>query len=100
MLVIKVELWPGGNKDRAREIGRIGMANVSNLASTSDYIFVSTTDRKEEAEGFVEAHPRAAGFWKLVARLADLADKGGSEIPEKHQGDVRSVERHMGGLGS
>jgi hypothetical protein len=36
MLVVKIELWPGGAADRAREIGRPRIANVSDLAEVSD----------------------------------------------------------------
>lgn len=35
MMVVKVELWPGGHEGGAREIGRLGLANVSNLKEVS-----------------------------------------------------------------
>lgn len=91
MLVIKVELWPGGDADRAQEIGRMGVANVSNLASTSDYVFASVTDRGDEAVGIIRNHARNAGFWKLVARLAAAADKHGTAVPAKHADTVELV---------
>lgn len=36
MLVVRVELWPGGDAERVHELGRLGIANVSGLAPVSD----------------------------------------------------------------
>lgn len=82
MLVVRVEIWPGGDPERAEEIGRMGLANVSNLAETSSYVFTSLTDRDVEAEGIIRNHVRSAGFWRLVERAARLAAKGGNVAPK------------------
>lgn len=37
MIRVTVELWPGGREARAREIARMDIANISDLAQTSDY---------------------------------------------------------------
>lgn len=37
MLVVKIEVWPGGAVTRAHEIGRVFVGNVSDLADTSRY---------------------------------------------------------------
>ena len=37
MLVCKIELWPGGNEVRAREIGRVLIANVGGDQDTGHY---------------------------------------------------------------
>lgn len=95
MLVIKVEIWPGGDPNRAREIGRMGMANVSDLDETSDYIFVSQNDKGEVASGLVEKHERAAGFWQLLSRLTSVAAKSGNKIPKKHELTLKAIEARM-----
>jgi hypothetical protein len=68
MLVVRVEVWPGGDLTRVREIGRAGLANVSNLADISDYVGVLTDDRGIQQPVMVRSHARAAGFWPLLAR--------------------------------
>lgn len=82
MLVVRVEIWPGGDPERAQEIGRMGLANVSNLAEDSTYVFTSLTDRHVEAEGIIRNHTRSSGFWRLVERAARLASKGGNVTPK------------------
>lgn len=37
MIVVKVELWPGGDPKRARDLGTATIANVSALGEHSDY---------------------------------------------------------------
>ena len=37
MVVVKLEIWPGGDELKMREIGRAHIANISNLADVSDY---------------------------------------------------------------
>jgi hypothetical protein len=70
MLVVKIELWPGGAADRAREIGRLGIANVSDLAEVSDYVAVLQDDSGHESSVFLSGHRRREGFWGLLARAA------------------------------
>jgi hypothetical protein len=40
MLVVRVEIWPGGHPDRRREIGLLALANVSDLDAESDYVVI------------------------------------------------------------
>lgn len=68
MLVVTVEVWPGGNVLRRRVIGTMNLANISELADVSDY------------EGFldgkpveVKGHRRDDGAWKLVHRAVEDA---------------------------
>jgi hypothetical protein len=82
MLVVKVELWPGGDPRRARELGRAGIANVSDLAEVSDYVAV-LRDRDREQTVYVGSHQRADGFWPLIGRAA--AAVGREPIAEKWQ---------------
>lgn len=68
MLVVKLEVWPGGDKSRARRIGQMQISNKSDLTPFSAY-----TARIVDAKGVVLAtgmyvyeHARAAGAWRLV----------------------------------
>lgn len=73
MLVIKVELWPGGDARRACEIGCMALANVSSLAATSDYVTVTADDLGDSTEQLMTNHRRGLGFWPLVAQAAQVA---------------------------
>lgn len=96
MLVVKVEIWPGGDSDRAKEIGRMGLANVSDLRQTSNYVFVALDDRGNEIEGEVRGHKRSAGFWKLLQEAAREADLGDGEAPEAEVVTVKAIKERMG----
>lgn len=69
MLVVKVEMWPGGDEESAKEIGRMGIANVSNLREMSNYVAVVKDDTGKEDLRVVERHPRSAGFEELLLRV-------------------------------
>jgi hypothetical protein len=80
MLVVRVELWPGGDAGRAREVGRVGLANVSGLAPMSDYVCVAVDDHGNEQSVLVRSHERGAGFWPLLARAVDF--EAGTAVPD------------------
>lgn len=72
MLVVKVEVWPGGNEDRAFEISRIGIANEQLRKERSSYSVTAllTRDKKEEVvRTEVRDHERSAGWIPLVRRV-------------------------------
>lgn len=72
MLVVKVEVWPGGDPHRAFEIARIGAANVSGLADVSDYEVVALLGQHEDEEtvrSYIDKHERSAGWLPLVRRI-------------------------------
>lgn len=71
MLVVKTEIWPGGYYDRAYEICRMGIANVSNLADISDYEMTALTGRDQDEKVVrmeINKHERALGWEPLVRR--------------------------------
>lgn len=75
MLVVRVEVWPGGDRRRAQEIARVGVANTSGLRATSNYSVVSLGADGKRTSGRVLRHRRASGWLPLVARaLAALSD--------------------------
>lgn len=78
MLVIKVELWPGGDAGERREIAHMRISNISNLAERSDYRIVATEQPSDitgmpdgMSESFVvQNHKRRQSVWAIVGRAA------------------------------
>jgi hypothetical protein len=76
MLVVRVELWPGGYELGKKEIATMKLANVSNLADVSDYAAV-LEEKGEERLGIipsrhfinVSGHGRRASVWSLIHRV-------------------------------
>ncbi len=71
MLVVKVEVWPRGDQDRAFEVSCVGIDNRSGLCSVSDYGVTGLMGR--DAEEFVLSaevlrHERSNGWIPLVCR--------------------------------
>ena len=74
MLVIRLELWPGGDEKRKREIGHAEVWNVSDLADVSDYWFevravAGDNVGARQLYGKVKRHTRSLGAWELVRRV-------------------------------
>lgn len=93
MLIITIDLIPGGYESFRRTIGSMRIANVSNLADVSDYVvdiieganpLVGT--RARNARCTVERHDRRQTIWALLAKAADEATRAKFEdlgSPEK-----------------
>lgn len=64
MLVVTVEVWPGGRPLERRVIGVLNLANVSELADLSDYEGYLDGKRVE-----VKEHKRSDGAWALIRRV-------------------------------
>lgn len=92
MLIVKVELWPHGDGDRAQELGRMAIANVGGTDTRGDYtVHLGKGDdaaggdfdgqvglTEVEREGDVYNHPRLTeSVWSLVAKsLASVGFEG------------------------
>lgn len=75
MMVVKIEVWPGGRESAAREIERLYVWNISNLAEVSDYLFRYDLDPRDtpgEHDGMVIEHRRSDGAWELVRRVLTI----------------------------
>ena len=77
MLRVTVEIWPGGDKTRARSLAIANVANVSDLANVSDYaVSVSegynpvTNTPPWSQRGQIYEHDRITSVWALVAKVA------------------------------
>jgi hypothetical protein len=78
MLVITIDLVPGGYESYRRTIGSMRIANLSNLANTSDYSVEVmeaanqlTGDPSWNAKCVVLAHDRRQSIWALMARACE-----------------------------
>lgn len=76
MIVVKIEMWPGGNEHKAHEIGRALIANVSDLAETSNYVARVTTAgyeplgvKPQNQVIKVNSHERAQSITALLAKV-------------------------------
>lgn len=90
MLVVKVEIWPGGSKENGYEVGRLSAANISDCADVSSYE-IGLSDRQELVGGMptvefqVDGHHRADGFWPLIHKaLAKAIDDGLVPCPSRN----------------
>lgn len=81
MLVVKLEIWPFGEKAARRELGRIAIANVGGPDDGAYY----AVDAKGEANDKLLSkvvmnlrHNRAEGAWALVYKALNALVHGGS----------------------
>lgn len=74
MIVVRVELWPGGDPARAEEIGRAGIANLTpGSVAAADYVAVLERPREGDVRAvLVAAHDRRDGIWALLARACGI----------------------------
>jgi hypothetical protein len=71
VLVVTIEVWPGGSPLDKRNIGSMTLANVSELAECSDYEgFLRGDDINADGVEHVtvEGHFRSRGAWELVRK--------------------------------
>ncbi len=75
MLVVKFEMYPGGDEKRRHEIGRIELSNLSNLANFSDYDVYAYLEKQVHCRFRLNGHERARGAFALVHRALTEALK-------------------------
>lgn len=80
MIVVKIELWPGGNPVSARELGRTYIDNVGGSKDRGDYRVrvqrrgSSPSEYKQTRMGKVKDYPRLSyNVWRLVIRALKSA---------------------------
>ena len=80
MLVIKVELWPGGYEGMKRTLAKADIGNMSSLADVSDYQIAASEGANPIAgspawkgRGLLHQHDRRQSVWALVAKAAAWA---------------------------
>lgn len=100
LITVKIELWPWGDEKRAREIGRMYIANVGGTVERGDYDVavcrrgtmevpqpVDPEGPKATRSGEVKNYPRLSyNVWRLIARALLSA------FPEERRGKHFNVE--------
>jgi hypothetical protein len=82
LLVVTVDLLPGGNPERRRTIASLRIANASDLADISDYRVVAVQAANPLAGSpagigscEVTSHDRRQSIWALLAKAAAAATR-------------------------
>lgn len=82
MLVVTIDLFPGGNPQRRRTVGTLHIANASDLSEVSDYRIEATQafnpvtgSRAGIGSCEVIGHNRRQSIWKLLAKAAEAAER-------------------------
>ncbi|MGY3618450.1 hypothetical protein [Bradyrhizobium sp. USDA 10063] len=99
MLVITVDLLPGGYESHRRTMGTMRIANVSDLADASDYAVdvreggnPLTGSPARRARCWVTGHDRRQAVRALLAKAAEAAGK--AEFDELRKRSARSCPRN------
>ncbi len=78
MLVITIDILPGGDPQRRKTIASMRIDNISDLADISDYVVQGleevdtlTGSHLRSARTFVRGHDRLQQVWPLIAKAAD-----------------------------
>jgi hypothetical protein len=78
MLIVTVDLVPGGYESHRRSIGSMRISNLSELADRLDYRIEAmesanplTGTEPRKAECMVLAHDRRQSVWALLARASE-----------------------------
>lgn len=84
MLVLKLEIWPYGKKDRARTIGMMQIINTGGDAVHGDYDVNFYADSETDipydekglaSRGIIKMFPRPLMAWQLILRAVRLLIK-------------------------
>jgi hypothetical protein len=80
MLVVKLEIWHGGDKRRVKDLGTLRIERVedSQMPDIGGYVVVG--DLKDESGSAnvtveVQEFPRKFGAWELVRRALDAINR-------------------------
>lgn len=89
MVVVKIELWPGGYESHKKEIGRMTLTNRgdSDNPKRGNYdvrIMRRGSEKTVQREGEVLNYPRQAySVWKLISRALASALGDGTDSPDE-----------------
>jgi hypothetical protein len=82
MLRVIVEILPGGHRELRRTLGSMAIANISDLASISDYRIEAmesanrlTGTPSRSATCTVHGHDRHQSVWALIAKAASAVQE-------------------------
>ncbi len=95
MMVVKVEIWPGGYVEYAREIARVGIVNRTGAKALADYNVIGLLDRDTDTERVTQSavldHIRRAGWRRLV--VDSLAQLEGDVVSHEYVDEIATILR-------
>lgn len=95
MMVVKVEVWPGGFAEYAKEIARVGIVNRTGAKALADYNVVALLDRDTDTERVTQSavldHIRRAGWRRLV--VDSLAQLEGDVVNREYVDEIANLLR-------
>lgn len=65
MMIVSIEIWPGGDKLRRKEIHTMSVANISDLSEISNYMYSIDAC----TPNIIKGHHRSDGAWELVRKI-------------------------------
>jgi hypothetical protein len=79
MLVVYVEMWPGGDQSKAYPLGSLAVSNVTQPGDLLDNYQFEIDEaaapqvgiERLEKKGVILAHNRRQSVWKLIRRAID-----------------------------
>jgi len=102
MLVVKIEMWPKGDKTKARVLGEAEIANVGGTQEVGDYdvrLLKWGAGRRTWKKGRVTGFPRLKlGPWDLLYRAlaAIVAGRNQGTARPEHGAPIGWDEDHPG----
>lgn len=70
MLVVKIEIWPYGDKKKKRKLYELKIANISNNPDVADYMIdVNNGDGLNLLRDWVNKHVRSDGLFVLMKKV-------------------------------
>jgi hypothetical protein len=72
MIYVRVELWPCGQKDKARLIGEMEIGNVGGNTQWGNYEVKATDNRDTGFTNVVLRHDRSQSIWTLLWKALEL----------------------------
>lgn len=73
MLVVKIEIWPGGDHKKVKEVGRLNIWNTGGPEHAATYDWEWWLDHVRTKEGKDVVHDRSQGAVRLVRTVLEKA---------------------------
>lgn len=72
MIYVRVELWPFGQKEKAKVIGEMTVGNIGGTDEVGDYEVEATDNRGTGFTGVVLGHERKLPIWALLRKALEV----------------------------
>lgn len=72
MIYVRVELWPFGQKEKAKVIGEMTVWNIGGTDELGDYEVETKDDRGTGFTGVIVGHDRKQSIWTLLRKALEV----------------------------